>query len=281
MQTARPGITRSDSSLSETSSASTSSASSRNSMKEKIENRRSILNQLNDGKIRRTDGAGNQKDVILATRERRKLSIDEKQDDYEGKNRGDLERFKVLMSNKVEARKAAPMSPSPIENLQRLKEETSRSMSRSRQRKEAAELKLKGLFSAHTQSYSPSPSRQAQSYSPGPNRFGSPALLNVKSSGSDDSSRSSRENHYPPKVSRNLFDPNLAPTNDENNVICPSPRRATREGGNVLTEMGNLSISGEKSIQREESAEENNDVKDHFSQQMNIQVLDNFFVFKL
>ena len=253
-----------------------SSRSTGSRVREKLENRRSILNQVEDGKIRRTDTSNQQQRDPKVSAER---NNDNERQAYPGSppmRRKDLERFKALLANKsTDSRSTnSTISSSPSETGQRLNSITSRSISRSRKRKEVAEEKLKSLFSAATLSGSFDG-----------RTFDSPSLAHTKSSISSD--ESSSPTTLQPTPSRILFD-QPAPTNDENTVICPSPRRANRQDvTRVFGDMANLNVSDKPETPEEKPAEkndtvfENDNVKHHFSQQMNIHVMDNFFTIRL
>ena len=276
MQTYTSTRIRKSSVSSEHSEGSSRSSGSR--VREKLENRRSILNQVEDGKIRRTDTSNSnqqQRDPKVSA----ERNNDNEMQVYPGSppmRRKDLERFKALLANKnTDSRSTtSTTSSSPSEAGQRVNSIASRSISRSRKRKEVAEEKLKSLFSA-----------AALSGSFDGITFESPSLARTKSSISSDESSSVAT--LQPTPSRILFD-HPAPTNDENNVICPSPRRANgQDVTRVFADMANLSVSvkpetpEEKPAEKDDTVFENDNLKHHFSQQMNIRVMDNFFTIRL
>ena len=177
--------------------------------------------------------------------------------------RTDLDRVKT--SSQICNNSMAKAPPSSSENLQNLRETASRTISRSRQRKEAAEERLKGLFSSVTLS---SDGSSTITYD------------NVKNIGTNECG----PNQSLPETSRKLFDvtsrENL--TNDENNIIRPSPVKANKIDENALADMENFDPRGKKVVVGTEVMEESKcGTKEHFSQQMNIQVMENFFVFKI
>lgn len=252
-----------------------SSRSTGSRVRERLENRRSILNQVEDGKIRRTDTSNQQQRDPKVSAERSNAN---ERPIYPGSppmRRADLERFKALLANKsTDSRSTnSTISSSPSETGQRLNAITSRSISRSRKRKDVAEERLKSLFSAATLSGS----FDGRSYD-------SPSLAHTKSSISSDESTATT---LPPTTSRILFD-KPAPMNDENIVICPSPRRANRQDvTRVFADMANLNVldkpetPAEKTAEKDDTVFENDNAKHHFSQQMNIHVMDNFFTIRL
>lgn len=180
----------------------------------------------------------------------------------------ELLRVKNILSNKSDSRYMS-MSPCTTENLARLREVTSRSISRSRQRKEAAEERLKSLIHVATRSDS----------------FEESSLFRGSS---DDASRGSRESRssrhsraserrLPPSINRNLF----GTENDENNLVRPRPRKTippSKGNSNTLTEIGNIKMPSSLSML---TARNEKEEKQHYSQQTNISVMDNFFIFKL
>lgn len=264
MQTYNAGLGRKMSTSSVHSDGSSRSTGSR--LREKLENRRSILNQVDDGKIRRTSPSNQQQtDPKVSERE---LAIANERQSNTGtppKIHADLERFKSLVSSKIvdAASISSTMSPCPSETGRRLKEVTSRSICRSRKKKEAAEERLRSLINAATHSFD---SRTD----------GGASIAVTKSTSSEEGSDIS----LLPKMNRALFD-NTAPANDENNVVCPRPRRATsQDSTRVFVDMANLTVL-EKTEEWKEPITDNIQTKDNFSQQMNIHVMDNVFVFQM
>jgi len=278
MQNYTSASSRRSSISSEHSDGSLRSTGSR--LREKLENRRSILNQVEDGMIRRTDTSNQQQRDPKVSVERNNANEKQTHTGTPTKCRADLERFKALLANKstTDSRSTnSTLSSSPSETGQRLKAITSGSVSRSRKRKEIAEERLKHLFSAATLSGSFDGRTGDDSHS----------LAQTKSSMSTISSDESSAPPLPPKTSRMLFD-KPAPVNDENIVLCPSPRRADRQDDTrVFADMANLTVSDkpetpeEKPEEKNDTLFENNNVKHHFSQQMNIHVMDNFFTIRL
>jgi hypothetical protein len=263
MQTYNSGVDRMMSAASVQSDGSSRSVGS--SLREKIENRRSILNQVDDGMIRRTNTSNQQETHPWFEREKTNANVRQKDTHTPPRIRSltltELERFKVLVSKKSADGTSASSttSPCPSETGRRLNEVTSRSICRSRQKKEAAEEKLRSLLSAAAHSFD--------------SRIEDGGAISLSS---EESSRIS----FLPKLDRALFDSD-APTNDENSVVCPSPRRATRQDSTrVFADMANLNVSG-MAEEWKEPIVENIQTNDHFSQQMNILVTDNFFVFQM
>jgi len=253
-------ITRSDSLSSKASDGSTSESRFRG----KLGNRRSILNQVNDGIIRRAESFSDSQKDVESSNEARQCDDDRQNETVaSSQSRADLQRVKALLFNSSDSRYTT-MSPCTTENLRRLKEVTSRSISRSRQRKEVAEERLKCLMSAATRS---------ESFDDGASLFYS----HSKSGSSEDGS----QKRLPPRINRNLFGSNISPENDENNLVRPKARKAlppTRGSSDALMEVGNITISSDNDAL---PSAKGNDEKQHYSQQMNISVMDNFFLFKV
>lgn len=233
-----------------TSSDGSNSSNSDMRLKEKIENRRSILNQLDDGKIRRKE-INNKLDEVERT--------------LNATARADYQRFKAS-----DSQLAIVMSPSTSDNLKFLREVTSKSISRSRQRKVDAENRLMDLFSSARRSSGSFDTRGDDKSS----------ITHTKSGSSEENS----QNLNPPKINRKLFGSEESPLQEnENNLVRPKPRKATSvlgEHSNLLTDIGNLGISGGHST-LDIKKDARSQTKEHYSQQMNISVMDNFFVFKL
>lgn len=113
-------------------------------LKAKMKNRRSILNQMEDGIIRRKNSKEEKE-------ENWKKFVEEESRQDEG---GNHKRLPDLPKSTTADRRTAAVSPIPSSSIHNLKIDmndltlSARSISRKRERKEAAEQRLKGLFSA-------------------------------------------------------------------------------------------------------------------------------------
>jgi hypothetical protein len=162
------------------------------------------------------------------------------------------------------------ISPSPNDRIYQKNGVSSPSISLSRQKKEAAEERLISLFSAATKSF--------DSWTNGPGSLG-----NIKSMSSDESSE--RVDDFKVSGSTNHRKPIHLNTNK---VMRPIPRRPnvhTRESPGVFTEIANLEMvvhDGARRVHDEiDDLDRYHSANYHYSQQLNIQVMDNFFVFRV
>lgn len=159
------------------------------------------------------------------------------------------------------------LSPSPIENLKHITEESARSISRKRERKEAAEQRLLGLFSAASLIRTKS---EEGSYH-------YPSAMDARvDTMSDGSSRNTI-------TKRKLFEQGQDQENDvcvdnNENIIHPIPKRVSETDANVIA--SKLVDIGKP---EDDHVEDDGDVKvmHNISDQLNIQVHDNFYIFTL
>jgi len=103
---------------------------------------------VEDGKIHRTDTSNQQQRDPKVSVECNNPNEMQTHTGTPAMRRADLERFKALLANK--STDNSTLSSSPSETCQRLNEITSRSIPRSREKKEKAEERIKSLVSAAT-----------------------------------------------------------------------------------------------------------------------------------
>ena len=234
--------------------SSRSNRSTNDRIREKIENRISILNQK-DGKSLRRSGSDTLSLPKGMVRRNSDASEHEKPD-------------KASYDNASVVSTLSTSTPTRY-----LKEVTSTSISRSRQKKMEAEQRLKSLLNARSSSFDLSHTKSSDE---------STVASNTRSL----SSQESLPLRIPQKTNRVLdFEQNAIPEDDENHslILRPSPRRATLDDvAKVLCEVENIVLnSAEKNKQMEQ--EKNKKLQEcsqsHFTRQRNIQVMDNFYMF--
>lgn len=239
--------------------SSRSNRSTNDRIREKIENRISILNQK-DGKSLRRSGSETLSLPKGLVRRNSDASEHEKPD-------------KALQSKQSYDSASVVSTLSTSTPTRYLKEVTSTSISRSRQKKKEAEERLKSLLNARSSSFDLSNTKSSDE---------STVVSNTRSL----SSQESLPLRIPQKTNRVLdFEQNTIPEDDENHnlILRPSPRRATLDDvAKVLCEVENIVLnSAEKNKQMEQ--EKNKKLQEcsqsHFTRQRNIQVMDNFYMF--
>jgi hypothetical protein len=162
------------------------------------------------------------------------------------------------------------ISPSPNEGIYLKNIVSSPSISLSRRRKEAAEEKLISLFSAATKSFDSKPSIPGS------------LVGNINSMSSDESSERGDEL----KVSGSM-DHTISTNMNRNKVMRPVPRRPnfhTPNSSGVFTDIANLDAlvpDDSRRVHGTDGFNEYHTTRKHYSEQMNIQVMENFFVFQV
>ncbi|GFH47583.1 predicted protein [Chaetoceros tenuissimus] len=240
--------------------SSRSNRSTNDRIREKIENRISILNQKDGKSLRRSSSETLSLPKGVLVRRNSDASEHEKPD-------------KVLQPKPSYDSASVVSTLSTSTPTRYLKEVTSTSISRSRQKKKEAEERLKSLLNARSSSFDLSHTKSSDE---------STVASNTRSL----SSQESLPLRIPQKTNRVLdFEQNAIPEDDENHslILRPSPRRATLDDvAKVLCEVENIVLnSAEKNKQMEQ--EKNKKLQEysqsHFTRQRNIQVMDNFYMF--
>lgn len=239
--------------------SSRSNRSTNDRIREKIENRISILNQKDGKSLRRSSPETHSLPKVLV---------------ISNSDVSEHEKPVRALQSKPSYDSASVVSTLSTSTPTRyLKEVTSTSISRSRQKKKEAEERLKSLLNARSSSFDLSHTKSSDE---------STVASNTRSL----SSQESLPLRIPQKTNRVLdFEQNSIPEDDENHSLFlrPSPRRATLDNvAKILCEVENIVInSAEKNKQMEK--EKNQKLQEysqsHFTRQRNIQVMDNFYMF--
>jgi hypothetical protein len=248
------------------SSGKSSRSSSESRSRRTHESDRSSLNKRNDGFLRHAESFS---EALNSKSNHGPASVEDGENKIKfGKASHPSEvpeRFRTVSSDDGNSNpRHMAMSPCTTENLRRLREVTSRSISRSRLRKEAAEEKFKCLMTAATRSDS----------------FDDNSTL-FRARGRIGSTDESSQKHLPPRVNRNVFGSTAHVENDENNLVRPMARKArppSRGNPQTFMEIQNNGFLGDSNSV---SSVKENSEKEHYSQQMNITVMDNFYMFKI
>lgn len=165
---------------------------------------------------------------------------------------------------------AESVSPSPNERTYQKSSVSSPSISLSRRKKEVAEERLISLFSAATKSF------DSKTNSPGS------LVGHINSMSSDESSE--RPDDF--KVSARKIHQRPSDLN-QTKVMRPIPRRPNvHSRGNpvdvLFSDIANLeALHASRRGHRTDDLDKYQSANTHYSQQMNIQVMDNFFVFQV
>ena len=239
--------------------SSRSNTSTNDRIREKIENRISILNQKDVKSLRRSSSDTHTLPKVLV---------------ISNSDVSEHEKPVRALQSKPSYDSASVVSTLSTSTPTRyLKEVTSTSISRSRQKKKEAEKRLKSLLNARSSSFDLSHTKSSDEST-------------VASYTRSLSSQESLPLRIPQKTHRVLdFEQNSIPEDDENHslILRPSPRRATLDNvAKILCEVENIVInSAEKNKQMEK--DKNKKLQEysqsHFTRQRNIQVMDNFYMF--
>ena len=218
-------------------SSSRSNRSTNDRIREKIENRISILNQKDGKSLRRSNSDASEHEKPAEE--------------------------KALQSKPSYDNASVVSTLSTSTPTRYLKEVTSTSISRSRQKKKEAEERLKSLLQARSSSFDLSHTKSSDE---------STVASNTRSL----SSQESLPLRIPQKTNRVLhFEQDTIPEDDENPslILRPSPRRATLEDvTKVLCEVENIVLnSAEKSkqMEREKNEKLQECSQSHFTRQRN------------